>query len=335
MTTVLVTGGAGYVGAHACKALAAAGYAPVVYDNLVTGRRAAVRWGPFEHGDVLDRVRLDAVFRRHRPSAVVHCAALAQVGDSIADPGSYYRDNIAGSLVLSEAMRDHGVDRIVFSSSCTVYGVPDVVPVRESAPIAPISPYGTSKAVVERMLADFGVAHGLRWIALRYFNAAGADLDGEIGEERHPQTRIVPLAIEAAATGRPLTVHGTDYDTPDGTCVRDFVHVADLADAHVAALRACERGLPSGPFNLGTGTGVSVREVIAAVEAVGRRVVPVAEGPRRPGDPPALWADAGEAARRLDWRPSRSDLRTIVESAWRWHAGRSGRSRDDDRRSVR
>lgn len=324
MSTVLVTGGAGYIGAHACKALAAAGYRPVVYDNLVSGRRAAVRWGPFEHGDILDRARLDTVLARHAPDAVLHFAAFAQVGESVADPGPYYRNNVCGSLTLLQAMRDHGVGRIVFSSSCTVYGVPAGLPIAEDAPIAPISPYGVSKTVVERMLADFAAADGLRWVALRYFNAAGADPEGEIGEAHDPHTRILPLALAAAeGTGPPLAILGVDYDTPDGTCVRDYVHVSDLADAHVAALRACERGLPSRAFNLGAGRGVSVREVVAAVEAVTGRPAPVVEGPRRAGDPPVLYADARDAAAELGWRPARSDLRTIVETAWRWHHGRS------------
>ncbi len=241
MVPVLVTGGAGYIGAHACKALAEAGYRPVVYDNLVAGHRAAVRWGPFEYGDILDRARLDEVIARHAPQAILHFAAFAQVGESVADPGKYYRNNVAGSLTLLQAVRDHGLRRIIFSSSCAIYGTPPALPLTEASPLEPINPYGRSKLMVEQMLEDFERSDGMRWIALRYFNAAGADPDGEIGEDHDPETRIVPLAI--AAAGRPdapLTVFGTDYDTPDGTCIRDYVHVCDLADAHVAALRASE-----------------------------------------------------------------------------------------------
>jgi UDP-arabinose 4-epimerase len=319
MVSVLVTGGAGYIGAHACKALAASGYRPVVYDNLVAGHRAAVRWGPFEYGDVLDRARLDEVIARHAPQAVLHFAAFAQVGESVLDPGKYYRNNVAGSLTLLQAMRDHGLRRIIFSSSCAIYGTPPAISLTETVPLEPINPYGRSKLMVERMLEDFATSDGLQWVALRYFNAAGADPEGAIGEDHDPETRIVPLAI--AAAGRPdapMTVYGTDYDTPDGTCIRDYVHVCDLADAHVAALRASEQGLASRPFNLGAGRGVSVREVIATVEAVTSLTVAVREGPRRVGDPAMLWADAGKAREILGWNPRRSDLQYIISTAWRW-----------------
>jgi len=318
--TILVTGGAGYVGAHACKALAAEGFRPVVLDNLVYGHEAAVRWGPFERGDTADRQRLDDVFARHRPVAVMHFAAFAYVGESVADPGKYYRNNVAGTLTLLEAMRDHGVRAFVFSSTCATYGVPGRVPIVETDPQAPINPYGMSKLMVEAMLRDFDHAHGLKSAALRYFNAAGADPDGEIGEAHDPETHLIPLALDAVAgIGPPLTVFGEDYATADGTCVRDYIHVADLADAHVAALRALLGGAPSKAYNLGTGNGFSVRQVLDAVAKVTGRAVPHQVGPRRPGDPPELVADPSLANRELGWRPRLSDLDTIVATAWAWH----------------
>lgn len=320
MSVVLVTGGAGYIGAHACKALAAAGYTPVTYDNLVYGHREAVRWGPFEQGDIQDRARLDAVIAEHRPEAVMHFAAFAYVGESVSDPAKYYRNNVAGTLTLMEAMRDAGIGRIVFSSTCATYGIPDATPITEDTPQRPINPYGASKLMVERMLADFEVAHGLNWIALRYFNAAGADPDGEAGEDHDPETHLIPLTLDAAC-GRldKLTVYGDDYDTPDGTCLRDYIHVADLADAHVLALRALERGGASRPYNLGNGRGFSVLEVIETVRAVTGLSPNYEIGPRRPGDPAALVADAEQARRELGWRPQYGALEDIVRTAWAWH----------------
>ncbi|MCL4768126.1 MAG: UDP-glucose 4-epimerase GalE [Hyphomicrobiaceae bacterium] len=318
--TVLVTGGAGYIGAHACKALAAAGYRPVTYDSLVHGHEQAVRWGPLERGDILDRARLDEVIVRHRPAAVLHFAAFAYVGQSVTDPGRYYRNNVAGSLTLLEAARDHGIGRVVFSSSCATYGIPDALPIREDTPQRPINPYGASKLMVERMLADFGAAHGLRSIALRYFNAAGADPDGDIGESHDPETHLIPLALDAASGRRPaVTVLGTDYDTPDGTCIRDYVHVADLADAHVRALQALEAGAPSDACNLGIGRGYSVRQVIDAARRIAGCDVPVTLGDRRPGDPAALVADATKARDVLGWQPCLTGLDEIIRTAWAWH----------------
>lgn len=320
---VLVTGGAGYIGAHTCKALAASGYRPVVYDNLVSGHRAAVRWGPFEYGDILDRARLDEVMHRHRPVAAVHFAAFAYVGESIAEPGKYYRNNVAGSLTLFEAIRDHGIGAVVFSSSCAVYGTPERLPITEATPKEPINPYGMSKLMCERMLIDLGVAGGPRWMALRYFNAAGDDPDGETGEDHDPETRLVPLVLAAAGrSDMHVEIYGADYPTPDGTCIRDYVHVSDLADAHVAALRALAEGAGSQALNLGTGKGASVREIVATAEAVTGLPVRVHIAPRRKGDPAALVADAGPARDLLGWRPVRSDLDTIVRTAWRWHQGK-------------
>ncbi|MCU0833678.1 MAG: UDP-glucose 4-epimerase GalE [Chromatiaceae bacterium] len=324
---VLVTGGAGYIGSHACKALQGAGYLPVAYDNLVYGHRWAVRWGPLEVGDIADRARLDAVIARYAPSAVMHFAAYAYVGESVADPGKYYRNNVAGTLTLLEAMRDHGMARLIFSSTCATYGVPQTYPIPEAHPQHPVNPYGASKLMIERMLRDFDLAHGLRSIALRYFNAAGADPDGEIGEVHDPETHLIPLVLDAAAGRRPqVTVFGDDYDTPDGTCVRDYIHVTDLAQAHVLALQALESGAQSTAYNLGNGRGFSVREVITHAEAVTGREVPVTLGPRRCGDPPRLVGDASRAVRELGWRPHQAELTRILETAWAWH-GRAQRER--------
>ncbi len=316
---ILVTGGAGYIGSHVCKMLAMAGYTPVTYDNLVYGHPWAVRWGPLEHGDLLDRARLDAVLRQYRPTAVMHFAAFAYVGESMADPGRYYQNNVAGTLTLLQAMRDQRIDQLVFSSTCATYGVPEQSPIGEQHPQRPINPYGASKWMVERMLTDFGSAHGLRAIALRYFNAAGADPDGEIGEVHDPETHLIPLVLDAAAGRLPaVTVFGDDYPTADGTCVRDYIHVADLAQAHLLALQALESGAASTAYNLGNGKGFSVREVIDCAERVTGRSVPVEKGPRRVGDPSHLVGDATRIREALGWQPAFADLETIIETAWRW-----------------
>ncbi len=326
--TVLVTGGAGFVGAHACKALSRHGFQPVVYDNLGHGHETAVRWGPLEVGEISDRDRLDTVIARHRPSAIMHFAAFIAVGESVADPGKYYRNNVAGSLTLLEAARDHGIGAFVFSSTAAVYGLPDRVPIPETAPKQPINPYGETKLVVENMLRDFGAAHGLRSTALRYFNAAGADPDGEIGERHDPETHLIPLALDAVSgRGPPLTLYGEDYDTADGTCVRDYIHVADLAEAHVKALEALLGGAESGAFNLGTGQGFTVRQVLDAIERVTGRPVPHQVGPRRPGDPAALVSDPGRAMAELGWTPRLSDIDSIVSTAWAWHRKSNGGER--------
>ena len=322
---VLVTGGAGYIGSHGCKALAGAGAVPIVYDNLEYGHEWAVKWGPLERGDIGDRARLDAVIGRYKPQAVVHFAAYAYVGESVGDPGKYYRNNVAGTLTILEAMRDHGIARIVFSSTCATYGTPARLPITEETPQAPINPYGRSKLMVEQMLADFSRAHGIGWTALRYFNAAGADAGAGIGESHDPETHLIPLVLDAAYGLREaITIFGTDYDTPDGTCIRDYVHVSDLADAHVLALAALNSGGASGAFNLGTDSGHSVREVIAAVEQATGRTVPVVEGPRREGDPAVLVADAARARNELGWTPRHGELRDIVASAARWHGQSMG-----------
>lgn len=318
--TVLVTGGAGYIGSHACKSLAKAGYLPVTYDSLVYGHEWAVKWGPFERGDVLDRARVDQAISQHRPQAVMHFAALAYVGESVKDPGKYYRNNVVGSLTLLEAARDHGIGQYVFSSTCATYGIPDKQPICEESQQRPISPYGASKLAVERMLSDFGTAHGIRSIALRYFNAAGADPDCEIGEDHDPETHLIPLVLDAALGRRPnVTIFGTDYDTPDGTCLRDYIHVTDLANAHVKALQALDGGAPSDVFNLGNGQGFSVRAVVDAVERVTGLQVPLKLGDRRAGDPAVLISNAAKARDALGWQPRLADLDEIIRTAWAWH----------------
>ncbi len=316
---ILVTGGAGYIGSHTCKRLARAGFEPVVFDNLSTGFRDAARFGPFEQGDILDAARLDAVMSRHQPAAVVHFAASAYVGDSVREPAAYYRNNIVGSLSLLDAMRRNHVEKIVFSSTCATYGVPDRMPMDETLPQNPINPYGFTKLAIEHALADYGHAYGIAWIALRYFNAAGADPEGELGERHDPETHAIPLCIQAAlGTGPGFSVFGTDYPTPDGSAVRDYVHVDDLGDAHVRALRRLLDGEPGGAYNLGTGIGTSVLELVAAVEKATGRKVPLTRGPRREGDPPALYASPLKAAQDLGWHAQYRSIDDIVATAVAW-----------------
>nr|WP_321249922.1 UDP-glucose 4-epimerase GalE [uncultured Ruegeria sp.] len=320
MTVVLVTGGAGYIGSHACKALAAAGYTPVTYDNLVTGWQDAVKFGPFEHGDLLDRNRLDQVFAKYRPAAVMHFAALSQVGEAMAQPGRYWANNVTGSLNLIEAAVEAGCLEFVFSSTCATYGDQDNVVLDENAPQNPVNAYSSSKRAIEDILHDFGAAHGLNHVIFRYFNVAGADPDAEVGEFHRPETHLVPLMLDAIDGNRDgLTVFGTDYDTPDGTCIRDYVHVCDLVDAHVLGLKWLENSKGNRVFNLGTGSGFSVMEVIEQSGAVTNRTVPYTIGPRRAGDCTRLVSGSDRAEQELGWRPKRSTLETIVRDAWRWH----------------
>lgn len=319
---VLVTGGAGYVGSHACKALAAAGWVPVTYDDLSTGWRDAVRYGPFEPGSVLDRASLDAVMARHRPVAVMHFAAKTLVGEAVANPGLYWRTNVCGTLTLLEAAVAAGVGCFVFSSTCAVYGEQDGLTLDEGTPLAPKGAYGVTKRAAEDLLADFEAAHGLRRVTFRYFNVAGADPDGEIGERHDPETHLIPLVLQAVAGHRPeLVVHGDDYDTPDGTAVRDYVHVADLTRAHVAGLNWLMDGGESRVFNLGTGTGHSVREVLEAAGVITNRAVPHRVGPRRAGDAARLVSGSARAEADLGWTPER-DLRAMIADAWRYQEGR-------------
>ena len=324
---VLVTGGAGYIGSHTCKALSAAGITPVTYDNFSTGHRWAVRWGPLVAGDLRDATLLRATLRKHQIGAVFHFAANSQVGESVRNPRKYYTNNLVNSIALLDAMLDAGVKRIVFSSTCATYGDPLSQLLDESHPQSPINPYGETKLAIERAIHWYGKAYGLEWVALRYFNAAGADQDGEIGEYHKPETHLIPLVLEAALdAARPIRIYGTDYPTPDGTAIRDYIHVADLADAHVRALGSLANEGASRAYNLGTGQGHSVREVIAAVERVTDRAVAAIEVDRRPGDPPCLTAAAGLAALHLNWK-TRKSLDDIVESAWRWRVGFASHSR--------
>ena len=319
--TVLVTGGAGYIGCHACKRLNESGYRVIVYDSLVYGHRWAVpESGVLEVGDIQDRHRLDQVFRGYKPAAVMHFAAYAYVGESVQDPGKYYRNNVAGALTLLEAIRDHGVKKLIFSSTCATYGAPSKVPIMEEEPQNPVNPYGASKLMIEQILRDFEVAHGTRSVALRYFNAAGADPDGQIGESHDPETHLIPLVLDAASgNGPPITVYGDDYEKPDGTCIRDYIHVNDLASAHLLVLQALEAGADSTAYNLSNGHGFTVKEVIASVERVTGLPVPLRTGPRRIGDPPALVGDSQLIRRKLEWRPKFTELDEIVATAWRWH----------------
>lgn len=316
---VAVIGGAGYIGSHTAKALARAGHQPVVIDNLSTGHRDAVRWGPLHQVDIRDRSALGAVFAAMRPDAVLHFAALAYVGDSMRDPLAYYDTNVAGTVALLQAMRDTDCSKIVFSSSCATYGIPELLPITESSPQRPTNPYGETKLACERLLHWAGVAYGTSWMALRYFNAAGADPEGEIGETHEPEPHLIPLALRAAAgIGAALKVMGTDYPTPDGTALRDYVHVSDLAHAHVLALEHLAAGGASQAVNLGTGTPHSVLGVIRTVEAITGRNVPHELADRRLGDPPELWADPGLARSLLGWVPRHPDLGSMVETAWSW-----------------
>jgi UDP-arabinose 4-epimerase len=322
MTSIVVTGGAGYIGSHTCKALRRAGFDPITYDNLIRGNPESVKWGALEVGELTDEIKLRETLARHQPAAVVHFAGLTDVGQSNLNPTLYYRINVGGTATLLAAMRECGVDKIIFSSSCAVYGVPAVVPTREDTPYAPINPYGATKMICERMLTECALAFRLSFVALRYFNAAGADPEGEIGPCHVPATNAIQLLLDAAAGQSPgFTIYGDDYSTTDGTGVRDYIHVTDLADAHAKALRALLAGVASTSLNLGTGRGWWVRELVAAVRKVTGSEFPVQVGARRPGDPPALIADASRAHHQLNWRPQYSDLVTQVRHAWAWREG--------------
>ena len=317
---ILVTGGAGYIGSHACKALAKAGFTPITFDNLVHGHADAVRWGPLERGDLLDHDHLVDVMQRYQPKAVIHFAAYAYVGESVTDPAKYYRNNVTGTLSLLDAMRTAEVDRLVFSSTCATYGIPSTNAINEDHPQRPVNPYGHSKLMIEQILRDYGQAYGLRSIALRYFNAAGADAATEIGEDHTPETHLIPLLLRAAGNpNSPITVFGNDYPTPDGTCIRDYIHVEDLVNAHLLAVEKLADSSGFTAFNLGTGKGHSVQEMIAATQRVTGKQVHIIEGPRRAGDPPQLVADARKAQSQLGWVPVWQDMDAIIDSAWRWH----------------
>jgi UDP-arabinose 4-epimerase len=315
---ILVTGGAGYIGSHACKALALAGYTPITYDNLCRGNRWAVKWGPFEEGNLADAPRIRALIEKYRPAALMHFAAYAYVGESVEQPLAYYENNLWGTVALLRTVLEFKCIPVVFSSTCASYGIPDCIPISEDHSQRPINPYGRSKLFIEQVLRDLNVAHGLPWIALRYFNAAGADPDGEIGEAHDPETHLIPLATAAARTGGLVRIFGSDYDTPDGTCVRDYVHVSDIADAHVLALKHLLGGGESCALNLANTRGYSVKEVIAAAEKVSGQSIRRDFVARRPGDPPILIGDARRAQALLGWKPSRSDLEGQIRDAWNW-----------------
>lgn len=320
MIPILVTGGAGYIGSHACKALAQAGFMPIVYDNLSTGHAYAVKWGPFVKGDLNDSATLDEAFRTYQPQAALHFAANAIVSESIANPALYYRNNIANSLSLFEAMKRHGVTSIVFSSTCATYGHPQSRPITEDHPQIPISPYGHSKRMVEQILADFGKAYNFSSVVLRYFNAAGADLETEIGEDHIPETHLIPAIIQTAlGLKNEIVIYGKDFPSRDGTAIRDYIHVKDLADAHVRALKWLLTEKKSTSINLGTGIGSSVFEIIKAVETFCEKKIPVRFEARREGDPAILTAGNQKACDLLGWSPQFSDLSLIIESAWKWH----------------
>ena len=320
MKNVLVTGGAGYIGSHACKALRAAGYIPVTFDNLETGWRAAVKFGPFVQGDLMDPASIAAVFTDYKPVAVMHFAALSQVGESMNDPARYWRNNLVGSLNLIEAAVAAGCLDFVFSSTCATYGDQDNVVLDENSAQYPINAYGASKRAIEDVLVAFQNAYGLRHVIFRYFNVAGADPEAEVGELHQPETHLIPLMLDAISGKRAaLTVFGTDYDTPDGTCIRDYVHVCDLVDAHVLGLKWLQDGKKSRVFNLGTGSGFSVREVIDQSRLVTNRPVPYVDGDRRLGDCTKLVSGSVRAEVELGWKPTRSTLDMMITDAWRWH----------------
>ena len=325
MTTVLVTGGAGYVGSHTCLALAEAGFTPVVYDNLCNGHADFVRWGPLEQGDIRDADRLGEVFARYKPAAILHFAALIEVGESVKAPGRFYESNVGGAITLIETARRHGVEAMVFSSTCATYGEPVRLPMDEGHPQQPLNPYGRTKLMVEQALADYSRYAGFRSVCLRYFNAAGADSQGRIGERHNPETHAIPLALQSALGLRPaFKLFGQDYDTRDGTAVRDYIHVLDLAAAHVLALQYLLSGGATTALNLGTGTGTTVAELISAIRDITERPFEVEQVERREGDAPCLVADNSRALTVLGWTPQRT-LADIISSAWSWHKAESVR----------
>ena len=317
---ILVTGGAGYIGAHCCKELHRRGYRPITVDNLVYGHAQNVKWGPFYQGDICDERLLDKIFSENDITAVMHFAAYAYVGESVKSPRKYYTNNLRNTITLLEKTMQHAAAGFIFSSTCATYGQPQRIPIDETHPQQPINPYGRSKHMIEQILFDYSQAHDLRFMSLRYFNAAGADPDGEIGESHTPETHLIPLILDVAAGRRSkLQVYGEDYETEDGSCVRDYIHVTDLAAAHVGALEKLIGGAPSDCVNLGTGDGYSVLQVIEKAAAVTGKKIPYEITARRPGDPAVLIASNAKAQKVLGWKPSHSDLKTILQTAWNWH----------------
>ena len=317
---VLICGGAGYIGSHTNKLLSRQGYDTVIFDNLVYGHKEAVKWGTFIQGDLKNQKEIEEVFQKYPIDAVLHFAAYAYVGESVQEPEKYYYNNVVNTLNLLNVMRKHRCDKIIFSSTCATYGEPEKVPITEEMPQKPINPYGETKLTVERIFRDYEKAYGLKYVVLRYFNAAGADPDGEIGESHNPETHIIPLVMDAVSGKKPdIKVFGTDYPTPDGSCVRDYIHVTDLAQAHLLALQYLEKGGESDCFNLGNEKGTSVLEIISAVKRVTGRDFTVTPSPRRPGDPAVLVGSSEKARRILGWEPKFADIDIIVDHAWKWH----------------
>ncbi|NQT68408.1 MAG: UDP-glucose 4-epimerase GalE [Desulfobacteraceae bacterium] len=320
MKNILIVGGAGYIGSYMCKYLAKNGYHPIVLDNLVYGHRQAVKWGPFIAGQMADTKLLDQIFKEHPIAAVMHFAAFCYVGESVEDPGKYYQNNVAATITLLEEMLKKNIKNFIFSSSCAVYGEPVEIPITEQHPYNPINPYGRSKLMVEQILQDFRAAYGLEYVALRYFNAAGADPEGEIGEEHNPETHLIPLVLKTALGQREtINIFGDDYATKDGTCIRDYIHIDDLAQAHLLALDRLLNGLPGGQYNLGNGDGYSVKEVIEVARNITSKQIPAKIVERRPGDPAVLIGSSEKAFKELGWKPQFADLNAIVETAWQWH----------------
>jgi len=317
--TILITGGAGYIGSHVNKMLYEQGYDTVIFDNLVYGHKNFVQWGEFVLGDLANHDLLDMVFQHYSIYAVMHFAAYAYVGESVTNPEKYYYNNVVNTLNLLKAMRRHDVNQFVFSSSCATYGIPQKIPIPEDHPQLPINPYGQCKLIVENILRDYADAYGLKYVSLRYFNAAGADPDGKIGEAHEPETHLIPLILDAASDkNKPISIFGTDYNTPDGTCIRDYIHVNGLAQAHILASDYLESGADSDVFNLGNGNGVSVKEMIETARQVTGKIIQTIEAPRRPGDPDSLVGSASKAIDLLGWHPQYTDLKEIIETAWRW-----------------
>jgi UDP-arabinose 4-epimerase len=315
---ILVTGGAGFIGSHVCKRLAASGYRPVALDDLSRGRRDAVKWGPLEAGSIGDRIRITEILDKYKPAAVMHLASLTSISESVANPLLYYTNNVDYTTTLLRAVTDHKPIPFIYCSSASVYGLPAKTPVLEDSPLAPISPYGANKVAVERMLADTGAAKTMPWAALRCFNASGADPNGEIGESHDPETHLIPLTIRAALSGTSVTIFGNNYETPDGTCIRDYVHVADIAEAHVLALKYLLNGGRSGPFNVASARGHSVKEVIAAATSICGRPIAIKIAPRRAGDPAVLVGSVERARAALGWTPERSGLDQQIRDALSW-----------------
>ena len=317
---ILIIGGAGYIGSHMCKYLSQNGYTPIVLDNLVCGHRESVKWGPFFEGSMDDKALLNHIFTEYEIAAVMHFAAFCYVGESVENPAKYYHNNVAATLSLLESMIENDILNFIFSSTCATYGEPIEIPIREKHPQSPINPYGRSKLMVEQIMDDFGNAYGLKSASLRYFNAAGADPDGELGEDHRPETHLIPLVLQTALNQREeIEIFGNDYPTSDGTCIRDYIHINDLAQAHLLALERLLNGLPGGQYNLGNGDGYSVKQVIDVARQVTKKKIPSKVVERRPGDPAVLIGSSEKAIKELGWRPQFTDLNTIIETAWKWH----------------